>query len=83
MYMGRQLSKEGMRPTGEHLKAIGDAPAPQDVGALRSRLGMVNIQSPFVDADTSFECFAVDEESVRLVAGSRNVRRRFRQSRRL
>ena len=48
VYMGRQLSKEGMRPTGEHLKAIVDAPAPQDVGALRSWLGMVNFQAPFV-----------------------------------
>ena len=46
--MGRQLSKEGMRPTGEHLKAIVDAPAPQDVGALRSWFGMVNFQAPFV-----------------------------------
>ena len=48
VYMGRQLSKEGMRLTGEHLKAIVDAPAPQDVGALRSWLGMVNFQAPFV-----------------------------------
>ena len=31
MYIGRQLSKEGMRPTREHLKAIVDAPAPLDV----------------------------------------------------
>ena len=37
-----------MRPTGEHLKAIVDAPAPQDIGALRSWLGMVNFQAPFV-----------------------------------
>ena len=44
VYMGRQLSKEGMRPTGERLKAIVDAPAPQDVRALRSWLGMVNFQ---------------------------------------
>ena len=48
VYMGRQVSKEGMRPTGEHLKAIVDASAPQDIGALRSWLGMVNFQAPFV-----------------------------------
>ena len=48
MYMDRRLSKEGMRSTGEHLKAIIDAPTPQDVGALRSSLGMVNFQAPFV-----------------------------------
>ena len=28
VYMGHQLSKTGMRPTGEHLKPIVDAPAP-------------------------------------------------------
>ena len=32
----------------EHIEAIADAPAPQNIGELRSWLGMVNFQAPFV-----------------------------------
>ena len=58
VYIGRQLSKEGMRPTRwSFALVVGN-------GELS---GAVCCKS--VDVGTSVERFAVDEESVQLVAG--------------
>ena len=47
-YMGREMSAEGMRPTEERVRAIREAPEPQNVQQLRSWLGMGNFQRQFV-----------------------------------
>ena len=47
-YMDREMSAEGMRPTEEQVRAIREAPGPQNVQQLRSWLGMVNFQGQFV-----------------------------------
>ena len=49
-YMGREMSEDGMRPTEEQVKAIREAPEPQNVSQLRSWLGMVNFQGQFVES---------------------------------
>jgi hypothetical protein len=47
-YMGRRISAEGIQPTDEKIKAIKEAPQPQNVSELRSFLGMVNFQAQFI-----------------------------------
>ena len=47
-YMGRRISAQGIQPTDEKVKAIKDAPQPQNITELRSFLGMVNFQALFV-----------------------------------
>ena len=47
-YMGRRISAKGIQPTDQKIKAIKEAPRPQNVSELRSFLGMVNFQAQFV-----------------------------------
>ena len=47
-YLGHHISAEGLRPTKEKVRAIADAPAPQNVSQLRSFLGLVNYYGKFL-----------------------------------
>ena len=47
-YLGHHISAEGIRPTQEKIRAIMEAPAPQDVTQLRAFLGLVNYYGKFV-----------------------------------
>lgn len=47
-YLGHSVSSEGLAPDDRHVKAIVEAPAPTDVGKLRSVLGMTNYYAKFV-----------------------------------
>ena len=47
-YLGHHISSEGLRPTQEKIRAIVEAPAPQDVTQLRAFLGLVNYYGKFV-----------------------------------
>ena len=47
-YLGHIISAEGLRPTQEKVRAINDAPAPQNVTQLRSFVGLVNFYSKFL-----------------------------------
>ena len=46
--MGYHISAEGIRPTGEKVQAVLEAPPPQDVPQLRSFLGLVNYYAKFL-----------------------------------
>lgn len=41
-YLGHIISADGIHPTGEKIKAVVDAPTPQDTTQLKSFLGLVN-----------------------------------------
>ena len=47
-YLGHSISAEGLRPTKEKIRAILDAPAPQNVTQLRSFLGLINYYGKFL-----------------------------------
>ena len=47
-YLGYNISAEGLRPTAEKVRAMAEAPAPQNVSQLRSFLGLVNYYSRFL-----------------------------------
>ena len=47
-YLGHRISAEGLQPTEEKVRAISEAPAPQNVSQLRSFLGIVNYYSKFL-----------------------------------
>ena len=47
-YLGNHISAEGLRPTQEKIRAIMQAPTPQDVTQLRAFLGLVNYYGKFV-----------------------------------
>ncbi|CAL9706462.1 unnamed protein product [Knipowitschia caucasica] len=47
-FLGHVISKEGLRPSTDHLTAIAEAPAPRDMPALRSFLGLTSWFSKFV-----------------------------------
>ena len=46
-YLGRTISAEGLQPTKEKVRAIVEAPAPQNVSQLCSFLGLVNYYNKF------------------------------------
>ena len=46
-YLGHNISTEGLRPTNEKIRAIVDAPVPQDVTQLRAFLGLLNYYAKF------------------------------------
>nr|XP_054761486.1 uncharacterized protein K02A2.6-like [Lytechinus pictus] len=48
-YLGHSVSSEGISPDDDHIAAILKAPAPTDVGALRSALGLTNYYAKFVE----------------------------------
>ena len=47
-YLGHRISSEGLHPTQEKIRAILEAPAPQDVTQLRAFPGLINYYSKFV-----------------------------------
>ena len=47
-YLGHIISADGLSPTQEKVRAIVEAPAPQDVSQLRSFLGMLNYYGKFL-----------------------------------
>ena len=47
-YLGHIISAEGLHTSDTKVKAVIDAPAPQDVAGLRAFLGMVNYYSKFL-----------------------------------
>ena len=47
-YLGHTISAEGLLPTKEKVRAIMDAPTPQDVSQLRSFLGLINYYGKFL-----------------------------------
>ena len=47
-YLGHKISADGIRPTTEKLRAINDAPPPNNVSQLRSFLGLVNYYGKFL-----------------------------------
>ena len=47
-YLGHNISAEGLRPTNEKIRAIVDAPVPQDVTQLRAFLGLLNYYAKFL-----------------------------------
>ena len=47
-YLGHSISANGLEPTETKVRAIREAPAPQNVPQLRSFLGMVNYYGKFI-----------------------------------
>ena len=47
-YLGYKISAEGLQPSEQKVRAIQEAPAPEDVSQLRSFLGAVNYYSKFL-----------------------------------
>ena len=47
-YLGHSISAEGIQPVREEVRAIQDAPRPQDVAQLRTFLGMRNYYGKFL-----------------------------------
>ncbi|CAI5657039.1 unnamed protein product [Oreochromis niloticus] len=47
-FLGHVISKDGLSPTPDHLTAIAKAPAPKDMAALRSFLGLTSWFSKFL-----------------------------------
>ena len=47
-YLGHRISKEGLQPTEAKVRAITEAPDPQNVTELKSFLGLVNYYSRFL-----------------------------------
>ena len=47
-YLGHSISAKGIQPISEKVRAIRDAPRPQDVSQLRSFLGMLNYYGKFI-----------------------------------
>ena len=47
-YLGHIISEKGLQPTDDKIRAITDAPVPQNVTQLRSFLGMVNYYGKFL-----------------------------------
>ena len=52
-YLGHVISRDGIQPTAEKVRAITEAPRPKDVAELRAFLGLVNYYGKFMkDAST-------------------------------
>ena len=47
-YLGHRISAEGIYPTKDKVRAILEAPAPQNITQLRSFLGMINYYAKFL-----------------------------------
>lgn len=52
-FLGHKLSKEGIRPLAETVRAIIDAPRPESLQQLRSFLGLINHYSKFIPGSSS------------------------------
>ena len=46
-YLGLRINKEGIHPTDQKVTAVRNAPSPENVGQLRTYLGMLNHFSRF------------------------------------
>lgn len=46
-YLGHELSEEGISPSKKKIQAVLDAPKPNNIGQLRSYLGLINYYSKF------------------------------------
>ena len=49
VYLGHRISKEGLQPTEDKVKAVIDTPPPTDVSKLRAFLGLVNYYGKFME----------------------------------
>lgn len=47
-YMGHEVDEEGLHTTDEKVKAVREAPAPENVSELKSYLGLVNYYGSFI-----------------------------------
>ena len=47
-YLGHSISKEGLQPTAEKVRAITEAPQPTNVSELKAFLGLVNYYGKFM-----------------------------------
>ena len=47
-YLGHKISDKGLQPTEGKIKAIVEAPAPQNVSQLKAFLGMLNYYAKFL-----------------------------------
>ena len=47
VYIGHRIDKDGLRPTEDKVRAIGDAPIPRRVSELKAYLGMLTYYSKF------------------------------------
>ena len=47
-YLGHNISAEGLRPTNEKIRAITEAPVPEDTTQLRAFLGLLNYYGKFL-----------------------------------
>ena len=48
IFLGHRIDAEGIHPTDDKLKAIVDAPAPENLQELRSFLGLINYYGKFI-----------------------------------
>jgi len=48
IYLGHRIDKDGLHPTESKVRAIKGAPAPQNLGELRSFLGLINYYQKFL-----------------------------------
>ena len=48
VYLGHTISPAGLQPTDEKVKALKEAPAPQNVSQLKSFLGLLNYYGKFI-----------------------------------
>lgn len=48
IYLGHRINSEGIHPTVEKLRAISEAPKPQNITQLRAYLGLLNYYSKFL-----------------------------------
>ena len=62
-YLGHNISCEGLRPTQEKVRAIIEAPMPQDVSQLRSFLGLVNYYAKFLPQLSSILAIALGKRT--------------------
>ena len=47
-YLGHRISEKGLQPTDEKIRAITEAPVPQDTTQLRAFLGLINYYGKFL-----------------------------------
>lgn len=47
-YLGHEISEEGIRPNKEKIKAVVNAPAPQNLTQVKSYLGLINYYGRFI-----------------------------------
>ena len=48
IYLGHRITAEGIQPSPDKVKAVQEAPTPQDVSQLKSFIGLVNYYGKFL-----------------------------------